>query len=190
MSRVIWPGPGWCRSCRSLQLEPFERQTRPVSSNCTALYELPGRIAEDLVHLSNMVADFREQHTQSLSKPRVDLQQRQTQGMIQLSPGMREAKSSRSSDTILGGFGQKGRLQAHLAWVTEFPVDPPEPPARAYTWKELASGEISQAASAATPEALFQLAEFRSPRVNDPIQGFLAVSVKKQRNLWVEVERS
>ena len=76
-----------------------------------------------------------------------------------------------------------------VPWVTEAPAEPPEPPARAYSWKVLASGQISQAVSAGTPEALFQLAGFRPHRVQDPIQGFLAVPVQKQDNAWVEVER-
>ena len=71
--------------------------------------------------------------------------------------------------------------------VAEALADPHETPARAYAWKVLANGQISQAASAGTPEALFQLAGFRPHRVQDPIQGFLAVLVQRQGSLWVEV---
>jgi hypothetical protein len=76
--------------------------------------------------------------------------------------------------------------------LTLFPkeaqVDPDDPPTRAYAWKFLANGEISQAAFAITPEALFQLAGFRPHRVLDPIQGFLAVPVQRLGHRWVEIE--
>jgi hypothetical protein len=77
-----------------------------------------------------------------------------------------------------------------LSPTNEPHTKPEEPPARAYAWKLLANGQISQATFAPTPEALFQLAGFRPHRVHDPVQGFLAVQVKRQGHRWVEIEQS
>jgi hypothetical protein len=93
------------------------------------------------------------------------------------------------SESLKDAFKETRDAEPHLplAPAMETPPDPHEPPARAYAWKVLASGQISQAASAGTPEALFRLAGFRPHRVQEPLQGFLAVQVQRQGSLWVEV---